>query len=105
MKFDQFAIFAKGGRIYGTGKTKDKAMASAQRNSNMELKLFDLKTSKRFDDLKDGELACMPCTAEVARTKRDYVITPSGLQSNSETTRQRSRFFLRSDRPTNRRTS
>ncbi|MGI9523429.1 MAG: hypothetical protein ACR2PG_17495 [Hyphomicrobiaceae bacterium] len=98
MKFDRFAVFAKGGRIYGAGTSKDKAMADAQRNSNIELKLFDLKTSKNFDDLNDGELACMPCTAEVARTKRDYVVTPSGLQSNSEIPRRRSRFFLPADR-------
>ena len=98
MKFDQFAVFAKGGRIYGAGKTKDKAMADAQRSSNIELKLLDLKISKHFDNLKDSELTCMPCTAEVARTKRDYVVTPNGLRSNSETPNQRSRFFLLADR-------
>ena len=104
MKFDRFAVFAKGGRIYGTGTTKDKAMADAQRNSNIELELLDLKASKHFDDLEDSELACMPCTAEVARTKTDYVVTPSGLQSHSETPRRRSRFFLPADRPPNRHT-
>ncbi len=98
MKFDQFAVFAKGGRIYGAGRTKDRAMAEAQRNSNIELKLLDLRDSRNFEELVDGELACMPCTVEVARTKCDYIVTPSGLQSSSETPRKRSRFFL----PTNR---
>ncbi len=98
MKFDRFAVFAKGGRIYGAGTTKDKAMADAQRNSNLELKLLDLKTSKHFDELEDNEIACMPCTTEVARTKRDYVVTPIGLQSTGEAPRRRSRFFLPADR-------
>lgn len=94
MKFDQFAVFAKGGRIYGAGKTKDIAMAEAQRNSNIELRLLDLAVSKNFEQLMDGELACMPCTIEVARTRRDYLVTPSGLQSSNEASRKRSRFFL-----------
>ncbi len=98
MKFDQFAVFAKGGRIYGAGRTKECAMAEAQRNSNMELRLLDFKASKNFEELVDGELACMPCTLEVARTKRDYLVTPSGLLLSSEVPSKRSRFFLPASR-------
>ena len=102
MKFDQFAVFAKGGRIYGARQNPNKVRwPRRSETGNIALKLLDLKASKNFEELVDGELACMPCTGEIARTKRDYLVTPSGLQASSETPRKRSRFFLSASQKTN----